>query len=757
MRIPRPWVLILVLVLPLRAGPVDSLVSAGDLLKINLLSEPAVSPDGKRAVYAVRTLATLPSGDIVYRNRLWLVPLDGSAAARPITDAETNAFAPVWHPSGDRVVFVRPERGRLARLWVQPLAEGAPAAAISPAMPDLSSPRWSPDGSMLLFTAAVDLSATRAWAEKRGDVAPPAWIQDPVAPAPPPAPAPAPAKPGEKPAPPPEPSSDGTLAARRTWLARNAGAGEPFVTRRLDLADARESPDSPDLVHVFAIRRAGETPVDVTPGYGSYEHPSWLPDGRGFVCAGPADADVHPDNDPKQQLFTGTLDGAPPAPLLRSDTHSLRHPEVSPDGTQMAFLAQPASEPSDASFGQTCVGVSSIAAPKLRLLTEKLDRAAEQPQWSADGKSVCFAAESGGGRVVHRVAAAGGAVERLTSPDTWIAGFAVGANDLALIAARAGNPGELFRARPNGRDLRLLTAHNGEWLRDKKLSQPERRKLKTPDGLQIDYWLARPTYQEGGFRYPLLLMIHGGPGAMWGPGTPSVWHDVQFFTALGYAVVFANPRGSSGYGRDFQRACFQNWGPGPGADLLAAVDAVVKQEAFIDPDRTVVLGGSYGGYLAAWLISKDARFKAAVAERGVYDLTTFLGEGSAWPLVPWHFGGYPWQPEVRALLDAQSPISRLAEIRTPLLIQQNEADTRTGTAQGELLYRGLKILGRPVEYVLYPRASHNLSRDGEARQRIDRLVRYDEFFQRFIGYPAQFPPPPPPQPAPTTTSSATSK
>jgi dipeptidyl aminopeptidase/acylaminoacyl peptidase len=153
----------------------------------------------------------------------------------------------------------------------------------------------------------------------------------------------------------------------------------------------------------------------------------------------------------------------------------------------------------------------------------------------------------------------------------------------------------------------------------------------------------------------------------------------------------------------------------------------------VDKDKLVLSGGSYGGYLAAWIVGHDKRFKAAVAQRGIYDLATFFGEGSAWRLVPYHFGGYPWQPFVRRLLDSQSPLSHAEHIVTPLLIEHGDNDRRTGTAQSEMLFRALKVLNRPVEYVRYPNATHELSRTGDPAQRIDRLLRFDEFFRRFIG------------------------
>ncbi|MFA6960277.1 MAG: S9 family peptidase [Opitutaceae bacterium] len=741
--LPRPWVFAFVLGLTLQAEPADSLITAADLLKINLPSAPALSPDGQQIAYTVRTLESLSSGDTAYRNRLWLAHIDGDTAPRELTSAGPNAYDPAWHPLGDRIAFIRPEASDRARICVLPVSGGDPFT-VTPSLREVTAPQWSPNGDRLLFTAVV----TYAEAVASGSANP--WpLEKPAAPA---LPAPEATKPAAtKPAPAPQAASDGSLAERRLWLSQNEARGDPFVSTRLDFNADPDTNGEPKFTHLFVIDHAGATPVDLTPGFISYTHPAWLPDGETIVCDGPTSDSAHPDRVLTRRLFTLKADGSELRPLASPAGYSLTEPAVSPDGKQIACTAQPCADPADLSYGQTRLAIITVADGKFQMLTEKFDRSIGHPRWSADGKFIYFVAETGGAAPLHRIPAKGGNPERITSSDTCVTGFSPGSKALALVIARSGNPGEICRTHVNGRSLRILTAHNNEWLRDKKLASPESRKLKRPDGTPIDYWVVKPPYLEGGFHYPLLVMIHGGPGSMWGPATPSVWHEIQFFAARGYGIVFANPRGSSGYGAKFQHANFQDWGPGPAGDVLAAADAVAK-ENWVDADRQVVLGGSYGGYLTAWIISSDPRFKAAIAERGVYDLTTFLGEGDAWPLVPWHFGGYPWQPEIRKLLDAQSPLTRADAIRTPLLIQQNAADHQTGTAQGELLYRSLKILGRPVEFVSYPHATHELSRTGDPDQRIDRLVRYDEFFQRFIGTPAQpIPPPPaPPSAAPAT-------
>lgn len=219
---------------------------------------------------------------------------------------------------------------------------------------------------------------------------------------------------------------------------------------------------------------------------------------------------------------------------------------------------------------------------------------------------------------------------------------------------------------------------------------------------------------------------------MWGPGEASMWHEFQFFCSKGYGVVYGNPRGSGGYGQAFLRGNINDWGRGPAKDVLTALDRTVA-EGWADTSKLLISGGSYAGYLVAWIIAHDHRFKAACSQRGVYDLATFFGEGNAWRLIPNYFGGYPWEAEVNATLIRESPITYVKNITTPYIIFHGENDRRTGFVQGEMLYRSLKVLGRPVEYVRHPGATHELTRSGDNRQRIDQMLRTYEFFERYIG------------------------
>jgi len=275
------------------------------------------------------------------------------------------------------------------------------------------------------------------------------------------------------------------------------------------------------------------------------------------------------------------------------------------------------------------------------------------------------------------------------------------------------------------------SALNVDWLQDKIISFPEKYTYKNELGLAVEYWVVKPINFDATKKYPLLLEMHGGPASMWGPGDISMWHEYQYFAAKGYGIVYGNPRGSSGYGDRFLKSNVNDWGPGPSKDVLSYLDQTVHL-GWADTTKLLISGGSYAGYLTAWIISHDQRFLAASAQRGVYNFKTFFGEANVWRMVPRYFGGYPWEEQTAKILDEQSPINYVANINTPLLIFHGDADNRTGITQSGMLYRSLKVLGKPVEYLQHPGASHELVRTGDNRQRIDQMLRTWEFFNRYL-------------------------
>ena len=362
-----------------------------------------------------------------------------------------------------------------------------------------------------------------------------------------------------------------------------------------------------------------------------------------------------------------------------------------------------------------------------RLLVE-----GEPGRWSAETETLLFTAARRGS--IPLLTISYGLLEPVTVADRYgdlpagIHAFDTGASSTVYAVTSPANPCVIM-VRDNSGERQAYDLN--PWVAQRTLSMPVEGRVSRPDGTSVQYWVMPPTGRREGANYPLCVEIHGGPAGMWGPGGLTMWHEFQLLCSWGYGVVYANPRGSGGYGYEFQRLNYQDWGEGPAGDVLAVVDQVVLQE-WVDEERLVITGGSYAGYLTAWIIAHDHRFSAAVAQRGVYDLATFFGEGNAWRLVTWAMGGFPFDARYRAVIDRNSPFTYVSRIRTPLLILHGSRDLRAGVSQSEMLYRALKELGRPVEYVRYPGAGHSLARRGDPRQRLDRLDRIIEFFERYV-------------------------
>jgi dipeptidyl aminopeptidase/acylaminoacyl peptidase len=712
-----------------------SLITASDLFNIKQLESPALSPDGRWVAYVVRSIEPKPDvkDDWVYRTQLWLAAVDGKTPPRQLTFGPAGNSSPAWSPQGDRLAFVRNGEKDKPQVYLLPLA-GGEAMPLTHLETGAANPRWSPDGAKILFTSTLSYAQERDALDKANKADTPAWSTE---------------KPGRKAndtanwglkagdkakdtdVKKPDAKPDGTLQEIREWLAKEEADGNPRVTDRLNFLAEGDLAVEPTLAQLYVVEaRDSAEPEALSPGYEGFVGARWLADGKSIVCIGPRKLTEHPDRSRLTSLYLVDVATGLAKVFLEEEGCNYAEPVPSPDGKWIAFARTPGGE---FSFDQAAVAVVPVAGGKAEVLSGQLDRAAGNLKWSPDSSAVYFTAANHGRFPLYRVTVNHPEAQNLTAQTEWgVRDFDIGTGALVQVVTHPGNPWELYHSATDGKTAEPLTTHNSSWLKDRKLTAYEPHRFVNSEGLTIDYWTLKPAGFDPAKKYPLLVNIHGGPTAMWGPGEASTWHEMQFFAARGYAIVFSNPRGSGGSGKDFQRANFRDWGIGPSNDVLNAAGFAAK-EPYIDTNRQVLTGGSYGGYLTAWIVGHDHRFKAAVAQRGVYDLATFFGEGNAWFLLPLYWGGYPWQKDVRALLDRDSPLSYVDNITTPLLIKHGDADFRTGFVQSQILYKSLKQLGRDVEYARYPRATHELSRSGEPKQRLDRLVRYEEFFRRYIG------------------------
>jgi dipeptidyl aminopeptidase/acylaminoacyl peptidase len=260
-----------------------------------------------------------------------------------------------------------------------------------------------------------------------------------------------------------------------------------------------------------------------------------------------------------------------------------------------------------------------------------------------------------------------------------------------------------------------------------ELSAPTSFQLERPDGTQIEGWVLMPPGASRDAGCPMVLEVHGGPHTAYGH---AYFHEFQLLAAHGYAVLYTNPRGSQGYGQAFNDAIINDWGGVDYEDIMACVDYAISQYT-VDPERLGVAGGSYGGYMAAWIIGHTQRFKAAVAMRAVTNLYSAWGNGDfTWRLWNWELEGPP--QERSNLYLERSPVTYVADMHTPLLLTHAEDDLRVNVEQAEQLYTALKVLKRDVKMVRFPSGGHDLSRSGKPSLRVERLEHIAGWFDKYL-------------------------
>jgi dipeptidyl aminopeptidase/acylaminoacyl peptidase len=324
----------------------------------------------------------------------------------------------------------------------------------------------------------------------------------------------------------------------------------------------------------------------------------------------------------------------------------------------------------------------------------------------------------------------GGEPRALTSGDCHVTGFTLDAarGTLALAISHPTVPAEIYTQPADGsappRALTTLSEH----LRDEvAFAQPEAFTFKGADGWDVQGWLIRPPHTPDDARVPAVLEIHGGPHMMYGW---SFFFEFQLLASRGYAVVYTNPRGSTGYGRDFSRAVTNDWGGKDYVDILAGLEAAIARGG-VDADRLGVAGGSYGGYMTNWIVGHTDRFKAAVTMRCVSNLMVLFGASDVgWQISQNHFDATPWDGQ--SFLLERSPITYVGNIHTPLLILHSENDLRCPIAEGEQMFTALKYLGRETEMVRFEGQTHDLSRNGHPRSRVLRLQHIERWFERYM-------------------------
>ena len=478
-----------------------------------------------------------------------------------------------------------------------------------------------------------------------------------------------------------------------------------------------------DQVYVADTAESSERkPKRLTAIDADHAAPRWSPDGEYIyisrTTSPQGDEPWRANNVYRLNAETGAEDA------LTDGEFSVYAPKPSPDGKWIACERSPIG----VTDMPTRLLVLAVDGSESRIVNAAIDRETIDYAWSPEG-ALALTVESEGNVLPWRyhpesdeLLPAHGGVYEIEQIDSGRGGA------LAMTVSTPGNPQELYVLAAG--KLKEATNFNHEWLGEVIVQEVHELRYDSPNGA-VQGWYILPVGPKDGDKAPLALNIHGGPHAAWGYSTKSMWHEWQFHAARGYAVFYCNPHGSGGYGEAFERKLHAAWGPVAMDDIMAGVDALLTL-GFADAERMAITGGSYGGYMTAWIISHSDRFKAAVSQRGVYNISSFYGTSDVPLLMSNEFDAEPWDDH--DVYWDNSPLKYAARITTPLLLIHSENDFRVPIEQAEQLFAWVRrATDTPVKMLRYPREGHELSRSGEPGHRVSRLIEMIQWFDNYVG------------------------
>jgi dipeptidyl aminopeptidase/acylaminoacyl peptidase len=649
--------------------------TVGRFLDLQSASAPQISPDGSQILY---TRTSIDKQQDKRQGAIWIVNSDGSHHR-----FLAKGSGAVWAPDGKTIAYLGEAEPKGRQIFVLDLGVPGPATQLTSLTEQPGDLHWSPDGKSIGFTVSVP--------------APEKWSVDlPAAPE------------GAK------------------W------ANTPRYTERFHTFRDGAGFTERGWHHLFLIARDGGTPRQVTSGdwnlgQSSFEvntSVGWefTPDGRFAIVEGFKEGD--PDRNDRESyiysvdLLTGT------ANRLTKTPGAWTRPAVSPDGKTIAYTGFAKTDSNRVMDLWTMSPDGSNAS----IQSEGFDREPQGLQWAQDGSALYFTAEDRGS--IHLYSwSKGKGVHQLSNGAEVIVNPSIGKGAIAAIRSSFRSPGDVVLINPRRPEtIQQLTHLNDEALRNVALSNAEELWYDSSGGARVQGWVVKPPDFDPKRRYPLLLEIHGGPYAMF-----NVNFSPQFqnFAANGYVVLFVNPRGSTGYGTAFSDAIAKHY-PGPDYDdLMAGVDAVVKQGA-VDESRMYVSGCSGGGVLSSWVISHTNRFAAAAVRCPVTDWISMAGETDV-PFFTYRFFKKPFWEDPTDWLE-ESSLMHVGNVKTPTLIMTGELDRRTPIPQSEEFYQALKYRGIPAALLRFDQEYHGTAQIKPSNWMRTQLYMMS-WFQRYSGNP----------------------
>ena len=655
--------------------------TARDLFSLEVASDPEISPDGRWVAYVRR------SGDIMidrFRPSIWLIDTR-TGQQMPLVAGTGTHTQPRWSPNGDRLAYISTAEGDAPQLFVRWMATGE-AVRITGLPDSPGSIAWSPDGRQIAYSMFVPDEGMKLGA--------------------------------------PQEAPDGAEWADPLEIIT-------AVTYRYDGAGYLQ----PGYEQLFMVSADGGAPRQLS--YGPFNNGgplSWTPDGRTLIFSGNRSEDWEREGLNTEVYALDIVDNQIRALTDRDGPDD--SPAVSPDGRLIAFTGF---DDQRRSYENAILYVMDAEGGNRRALTAALDRSVESPVWAADGRSIYVSYDDRGETRVARVGldgsirtvADGLSGSELDRPYTGGSFSVARDGSLAFTGGSATRPSDVILTRGGAR--RQLTRLNAELLDNKRMGEVRRIELASSfDSRPVEAWLTLPPSHAEGQRHPLILEIHGGPFAAYGPHFST---DNQLYAAAGYAVLSVNPRGSTSYGAEFANLIHHAYPGNDYDDLMSAVDAAIAQ-GFADSERLFVTGGSGGGVLTAWIVGRTQRFRAAATQKPVIDWSSFAltADGPAFFSRYW-FGAYPWEnPEGYW---QRSPLSLVGNVQTPTLVVVGSEDYRTPVSEAEQYYTALQLRGVPTALVKVPGASHGgiAARPSQSGAKASAILAWFERYRN--GAPAQ--------------------
>jgi dipeptidyl aminopeptidase/acylaminoacyl peptidase len=617
-------------------------------------------------------------------------------------------------PDGGQVVYTvtstdRARNDYTSNLWLIPSTGGTPVALTTGEASD-STPRWSPDGKKVAFASSRD-GKPALWvvdvATKEARMLA-AWERSNFFLS----------KAGEMFCWSPDGKEIAFVAAEKPAQAEST---DPRVITRLQYKTRTSFSDN-RRSHIFIVSVEDGKVRQLTRGKSDEHSISWSPQGNEILFL--SNRAVDPDANLNYDIFAVEVTRGKERRI--TDTPGVEFSPVwSPDGSYIAYTATARKLTTiDSVAEDTHVWVIGARGGAGAEVSAGLDRRASGPQWSADGERIFFLAGDRGRTLIYSVGRDGGAVTPLFESQAQVSSFSVskGAKVIFTMSDEA-TPAEIYGQQKSGGPQRL-TSINSELAESLSLVKPENIRFKSFDGAEVEGWLMRPANLPEGKKAPMILTIHGGPHGMYGYGFS---HTNQVYAARGYAVLYLNPRGSTGYGQKFSDGTINEWGGGDYQDLMKGVDYALEKYKWLDGNRLAVTGGSYGGFMTNWIITQTPRFKAAVAAASLSNLISFYATSLYQDLIHVEFKGAPW--ENYDLLWKYSPLHYVKNVSTPTMFIHGEQDNDVHITQAEEMYMALRRRGVETVMVRYPREGHGLR---EPLHRLDQITRMLAWFDRFV-------------------------